>query len=174
MSAAPSALDFSSGIESRPYGRALEFPHLKLIGGWNFSINRKKTSTPPLLWIGLSALNGFVRSIPWGVAPGWYESGLRPSGNQTSSASEAKTESAEGAFHISLGHRPRIKSNRKRVRGLQARSIISNVETPDPGPTAGPIQCRPFGPQNRCIKAHPKLSHARNHPSLAALILRLG
>jgi len=39
-------------------------------------------------WIGLSALIGFVCFIPWGVAPGWYESGLRPSDNQTSFASE--------------------------------------------------------------------------------------
>ena len=78
---------------------------------------------PSMAWVGF---------IPWGDAPGWYETGLRPSGNRTLFVSDGKiksarrrnqqcedwSESAEGAFHNSLGQRPRIRSKWKMDEGL--------------------------------------------------------
>ena len=56
----------------------------------------------------------------WGVAPGWYGSGLRPSGNGANgeSPSQNAKKSAEGADHISLGQRPRNCRNEKRTRAV--------------------------------------------------------
>jgi hypothetical protein len=64
-----------------------------------------------LLWSGLSALFSFAVSISQGFALGWYGSRF---GAQI--AVMARLKSAEGAFYISLGQRPR-KIAHKAIKG---------------------------------------------------------
>ena len=70
-------------------------------------------------WIGLSALNRLGPFYSWGVAPGWYGLGLRPSRNGTHFNPHLKNKkSAEGANYISLGQRPRKGQNEKEIRAV--------------------------------------------------------
>jgi hypothetical protein len=68
------------------------------------------------VWIGPSALNRVIVSVPGALPQAGIDRAFGPPGN-ASIIVFIRTRSAEGANHNSLGQRPRNRSNRKKNKG---------------------------------------------------------
>jgi hypothetical protein len=74
-----------------------------------------QTALPPV-WIGPSALNRIIVSIPGALPQAVIDRAFGPQ-EIVQITVLVRTRSAEGANHISLGQRPRKRSNRNKNKG---------------------------------------------------------
>jgi hypothetical protein len=70
----------------------------------------------PSVWIGPSALNRLIISIPGALPQAGIDRAFSPQ-EIVQITVLVRTKSAEGANHISLGQRPRKRSDRKKNKG---------------------------------------------------------